>query len=221
MALPPVAAVYWAVPTVIVGLVLEVLVPSVRLVAVRVCEPLVPKMTPTVCVPATSTALVGNVASESLEVMPTRSLAVLTRFQLASTPLTVTLNATARFCPMGVPVLPVALPGAAVSPGTSNCNLANAPTATVTFALTLAVSTPPASVAVIVRVPAVLNVKDDKARVPETSVRLPAVAPLSSLITALPSELVMVMLVVAVLTTFQLASTALTTTELTSAAPAV
>src|SRR5438128_7648764 len=73
----------------------------------------------------------------------------------------------------------------------------------------------------MVRVPAVLKVKLDKLRVPETSVRLPAVAPLSSAITALLSELVMVTLGVALLTTFQLASTALTTTVLTNAVPAV
>src|SRR5439155_361378 len=63
-------------------------------------------------------------------------------------------------------------------------------------------------------VPAVLKVKLDKVRVPATSVRFPVVAPLSSAITALPSELVMVTLVVAVLTTFQLASTALITMPL-------
>src|SRR5438876_11061831 len=49
----------------------------------------------------------------------------------------------------------------------------------------------------------------------------PAVAPLSSAIVALASELVTVTLVVAVLTTFQLASTALTTIPLTIAVPAV
>src|SRR5438876_2541120 len=49
----------------------------------------------------------------------------------------------------------------------------------------------------------------------------PAVAPLSSAIVALASELVIVTLVVAVLTTFQLASTALTTIPLAIAVPAV
>src|SRR5438874_11258399 len=49
----------------------------------------------------------------------------------------------------------------------------------------------------------------------------PAVAPLSSAIVALASELMIVTLVVAVLTTFQLASTALTTIPLAIAVPAV
>src|SRR5437899_9886406 len=48
----------------------------------------------------------------------------------------------------------------------------------------------------------------------------PAVAPLSSAMTALASVLEMVTLVVAVLTTFQLASTALTTMLLVMAVPA-
>ena len=96
-----------------------------------------------------------------------------------------------------------------------------APALTVTPALTLLVSTAAASVAVIVRVPAVLKVKLDNARVPETKVMFPAVAPLSSTIVALLSELVRVTFGVAVLATFQLASTALTTTALLMAVPAI
>ena len=61
----------------------------------------------------------------------------------------------------------------------------------------------------------------DNARVPETKVMFPAVVLLSSAMDALLSELVMVTLGVAVLTTFQLASTALTTTALLMAVPAV
>src|SRR5437870_9227045 len=223
MALPPVAAVNCAVPTVMDGLVLAVLLPSERSVAVTVCEPVVPKLRAKVCVPATRTALVGKLAAESLEVMPTRSVTVLIRFQFASTPLTVIVKAVPTFWPVGVPVLPVAVPGAAVSPGTNNCNFAKAPTLTVTLELVLAVSVPAASVAVMVRVPAVLKVKLDKERVPETSVIFPAVAPLSSAIAALPSELVMITLVplCGMVTTFQLASTALTTTALSKAVPAV
>src|SRR5207245_1866829 len=78
-----------------------------------------------------------------------------------------------------------------------------------------------ASVAVTVRVPAVLKVKLDKVRVPATSVRLPAVTPLSSAIVALLSVLLIVTLGVALLTTFQFASTALTTIPLAIAVPAV
>ena len=48
--------------------------------------------------------------------MPTVSVEV-TGFQFASTALTVTLNVAPAVCAYGVPVLPVALPGAAVSPG--------------------------------------------------------------------------------------------------------
>src|SRR5262249_391030 len=139
------------------------------------------------------------------------SLTVLTRFQLASTALTVTLKVVKAVSAAGVPDLPEALPGEADSPGTNNCSLLNAPTPTLTLALVLAVSTPAASVAVIVRLPAVLKVKVERVRVPETTVILPPVPPLSSAMAALESELVMVTLGVALLTMFQLASTALTT----------
>ena len=114
--------------------------------------------------------------------------------------------------------MPVAAPGAAVSPGTSICNFANAPTPTATDALVLAVRTAAASVAVIVRVPTVLNVKLESVPVPETKVRLPAVPPvLSSAMVALLSELVIVTFGVALVTTFQFTSTALTTMPLAMA----
>ena len=71
------------------------------------------------------------------------------------------------------------------------------------------------------RVPEVLKVKLDKVRVPETRVMFPAVPPLSSAMVAFESELVIVTLVVAVLTRFQFASTALTTIPLAIAVPAV
>src|SRR5262245_45014133 len=95
------------------------------------------------------------------------------------------------------------------------------PELTFTPALVLAVNTEAASVAVTVRVPAVLNVKLDNARVPEARVIFPAVAPLSSGIVAEASELVMVTLGVDEPTTFQLASTALTKTPLVRATPAI
>src|SRR5436309_11086381 len=53
----------------------------------------------------------------------------------------------------------------------------------------------------------ILKVKLDKVPVPETKVRFPAVPPLSSAIAALRSELVIVTFGVALVTTFQLAST--------------
>ena len=55
--------------------------------------------------------------------------------------------------------MPVALPGAAVSPGTSNCNFASAPAFTIIEGLVLALFEPSlASVAVTVALPAVLRV---------------------------------------------------------------
>src|SRR5438445_55289 len=63
----------------------------------------------------------------SLEVIPTVSF-VLTKFQLASTALTVTLNAAQPVCALGVAaVLPVAVPGAATSPGNRICSLTTGP----------------------------------------------------------------------------------------------
>ena len=94
----------------------------------------------------------------------------------------------------------------------------NAPALTVTLALVLDVS--PVAAAVIVRVPAVLKVKLDNVPVPDAKFRLPAVAPLSSAIAALASELVMVTLA-ALDATFQFASTALITMPLGIAVPAV
>src|SRR5207249_5880707 len=221
MALPPVAGVNWATPTVIAGLVLADLLGSVTSLAVRVKLPFVPKKTANDCVPAASAAFDGNKAVESVEVIPTVSVTELTTFQFASTALAVTLKPVLAVWAFGAPVLPRAEPGDAVSPGTSNWSFTKAPTLTVTLALVLAVSVAAASVAVMVRVPAVLNVKLDRVRVPETNVRLPAVTPLSSAIVALASEVVMVTLGVAPLTTFQLASTALTTIPLVIAVPAV
>src|SRR5439155_52914 len=160
----------------------------------------------------------------SVVLIVTSGVALLTTFQFASTALTtIPLPiAVPAVCAVGVAaVLPVAVPGAATSPGKRICSFDTAPAFTVTLALVLAVNVPPASVAVTVRVPTVLKVKLESARVPATNVKFPAVAPLSSAIVALASELLIVTLVVAVLTTFQFASTALTRTPLAIAAPAV
>src|SRR5207245_750396 len=157
-------------------------------------------------------------------VIVTSGVALLTTFQFASTALTRTPLAIAvpAVCAAGAAaVLPVAVPGAATSPGNSICSFVTAPAFTVTLALVLAASTRAASVAVIVRVAAVVRVQLDTVRVPATSVRLPAVTPLSSAIVALLSVLLIVTLGVALLTTFQLASTALTTIPLAIAVPAV
>src|SRR2546425_1397989 len=146
------------------GLVLAVLLPSLRSLAVIVKLPLVLKSTVRVCVPETRAAFIGRVAVVSLEVMPTRSVTELTRFHRASTALTVTLTSVPANCALGVPVLPVALPGAAVSPSTSNCSFVNAPAFTVTFALVPAVR--PDAVAGVVGGPAVLQVRLDNRRLP-------------------------------------------------------
>jgi hypothetical protein len=118
----------------------------------------VPKVTLNVCVPAANAAFAGNVAAVSLEVMLTVSVIVLSRFQFASTALTVTLKAPPTFCPMGVPVFPEAVPGAAVSPGINNWSFVKAPGLTVTEGLVFA--TMPECVtseAVSVAVPAVFE----------------------------------------------------------------
>ena len=77
--------------------------------------------------PATRAAFAGSVALASVEVMPTVSVIELTRFQLASTALTVTLNAPPAVWAEGAPVLPVAVPGAAVSPGQQELKLRERP----------------------------------------------------------------------------------------------
>ena len=70
-------------------------------------------------VPATSGASAPSVAFASVDVRCTVSVEE-TAFQFASTALTVTLNVVPVGCAVGVPVLPVELPGEATSPGTSN-----------------------------------------------------------------------------------------------------
>src|SRR5439155_1414581 len=130
---------------------------------------------------------------------------LLTRFQAASTERMVTLNAVPAAWAEGVPVLPVALPGAAVSPGTSNCNLTNAPTFTVIEGLVLAVLVPSVmSVAVTVQLPAVLLVM---LKVPDPAANA-ALAGKTSLGSAQAIPTVCVL----VFTKFQLASTARTVT---------
>src|SRR5438445_6012 len=108
--------------TPIVGLVLLVMAGRVTSAAVTVALPAVLNVTVKLkfWVPPTKAAFAGMVAFGSLEVMPTVSLTVLIKFQLASTALTVTLKGTPAARGEGVPVLPLVLPGAAVSPGTSN-----------------------------------------------------------------------------------------------------
>ena len=80
--------------TVMGGLVLEVLAPSVMFVAVTVQLPTVLKVTEKVLVPEASAALAGCVSFGSVVVIPiVLAGAALTRFQLVSTALTVTVKA--------------------------------------------------------------------------------------------------------------------------------
>ena len=114
-------------------------------------------VTESVLVPATSAAFAGRLALASVEVMPTVSVE-LTTFQFASTALTVTLKTPPAVCADGVPVLPEAVPGAAVSPGSRICSFANAPALIVVAGLVFAVFVPfVMSVAVTVAVPAVFG----------------------------------------------------------------
>src|SRR3954453_19782314 len=165
---------------VVPGLVLAVLEPSLESVAVTVFEPAVFAVTENVCVPATSAAFAGSAAFASVEVIATVSVE-LTRFQFASTALTVTLKEDPAVWADGVPVLPVALPGEAVSPGISSCSLLKAPALIVVDGLVLAVLEPSLeSVAVTVFEPAVFGVTE-KVCVPATSAALAGSVALASL----------------------------------------
>src|ERR1044071_61832 len=198
--------------TLIAELVLGALLPSVRSVAVTVCEPVVPNVTLKLFfVPPTRVALAGKAAPVSLEVIPTLSVIVFTRFQLASTALTVTLKALLTDCVEGVPVLPVAVPGAAVSPGTRICSLTNAPAFTVREGVVLLGIVPwVTSDAVTVELPAFFRVTL-RLIVPVTNEESDANAALLSLEPRWTVSLVLI--------TFQFASTALTVTL--KAVPAV
>src|SRR2546428_60057 len=127
--------------------------------AVTVALAPVVNVTARVLVPETSGAVAGRMALASLEARPTVSVAVVFTFQLASTALTVTLKAVPAVSAVGVPVLPVELPGDAVSPGTSSCSLANRPGLTGMAELVLmAIAVWVTFEAVTVWLPAVLNV---------------------------------------------------------------
>jgi hypothetical protein len=79
--------------------------------------PAVLKVKLKVPVPALKAAFVGSIAFASLDVMAIVGV-VLTTFQLSSTAFTVTFKEVPAVWGVGgVPVLPVGVPGAAVSPG--------------------------------------------------------------------------------------------------------
>src|ERR1051326_683155 len=116
-------------------LVFAVFVPSVASVAVTVGMPAVLSVTLKLRVPATKAALEGRAAFESDEEIAIVSVALVMRFQLASTALTVTVNALPAVWEAGVPVFPETVPGAAVSPGARIWSLLKAPGLTVTDGL--------------------------------------------------------------------------------------
>src|SRR6266545_3632381 len=191
--------------TVMDELVLALLLPSVMSLAVSVRVPAVLSVTLKVCVPETSAAFGGNEVFASLEVIPTVSVAVPITFQLASTALTVTLNGVLAICVIGVPVLPVAVPGAAVSPGARICSFVNAPALTVTVLFAEVFVPSVTLLAVTVQLPAVLLVTP-KVLVPEESAAFAGCV-------SFGSEVVMPMVLAgAEVTRFQLASTARTVT---------
>src|ERR1051325_2857243 len=181
--------------------------------AVSVRLPAVLSVTLNVLLPDESAAFAGNAAFASDDVMPTVSL-VLIKFQQASTERTVTLNGVPAVCGVGVPILPppATLPGAAVSPGTRSCNLANAPTFTVKVGLVLLVFEPSVmSLAVRVQLPTVQFVRLND--------RVPDVSAVFAGNTVFGSVLARLIVGVTLETTFQLSSSALTVTL--SLAPAV
>src|SRR5262245_41018421 len=93
--------------------------------------PAVLSVTLTVFVPDTSELLPNAEAFASEDVSVTVSVTFVIIFQFGSTALMVTLKAVPAVWVDGVPVLPVALPGAAVSPGTNSCSFVNTPGLTV------------------------------------------------------------------------------------------
>ncbi len=125
-------------------------------VAVTVRDPAVRSVTRKVAVPATSEAFAGSVASASELVMATVGTAEVTRFQLASTALTVALTGAPAITSVGLPVLPDPVPGAAVSPGSSTWSLVTGPGVSVRMAVA-AIEPSVRSVAVMVSLPALFD----------------------------------------------------------------
>ncbi len=186
------------------GLVLAVFAPSLMSEAVNVAAPAVFGVIENVLVPLTSAALAGSVALASVEVIPAVSVTELTTFQLASTALTVTLNAEPAVRADGVPVLPLAVPGAAVSPGSRICSFVNAAGLIVVDGLVSAVIEPFVwSVAVTVDEPAVLRMSENVLAPATRAAGAGGVALVSLVLSATVSVEV---------TGFQLASTACTVT---------
>jgi hypothetical protein len=73
-------------------------------------------------VPAFNEAVAGRVALASEERIEIALVTVVTVAQVSSHARTVTVNGTPATCAVGVPVLPLPVPGAADSPGSSTCS---------------------------------------------------------------------------------------------------
>src|SRR5258708_11184960 len=145
-------------PTAIAGLVLLPIAPCVTSAAVKLALPAVLSVTLNDLLPLTNAALRGSKALGFVEVIATVSL-VVTTFQLASTAFTVALNGVPAVWAEGVPILPLAVPGAALSPGVRSCSLTNAPAFTGIEGLVFAVLDGSVkSDAVKVALPAVMRV---------------------------------------------------------------
>src|SRR5437016_1108615 len=112
-------------------LIAGVMAPLLPSVAVMKFVPVVLRTTVNCFVPATKAALPGRVASKSFAARLMTSVTLLMMFQLASTALTDTLNEVSGEITDGVPVLPVRVPGAQVSPGTKTSSFVNEPALTV------------------------------------------------------------------------------------------
>ena len=187
------------------GLVFGVLELSVMSVEVIDAVPAVFKVILKFFVPPTRGAFAGKPALASVAVIPTVSVTELTMFQFASTAFTTRLKPVPAVWANGVPVLPIAVPGAAVSPGASNCSLANDPAPTLIGPLVLLPLLPSlASVAVTLRLPDVFNVT--------LKVCVPAIRAELAGSVALPSEEVIPTVSVTFVMRFQFASTALAMT---------
>ena len=166
--------------------------------------------------PAVTPLSSALIAFVSVLLMVTLGTALGTMFQLASTALTTMplVIAVPAVWAVGVAaVLPVAVPGAATSPGSRICSLVTAPGLTVMGGLVLEVLAPSVMfVAVTVQLPTVLKVTE-KVLVPEASAALAGCVSFGSVV------VIPIVLAGAELTRFQLASTALTVTV--KAVPAI
>src|SRR5262249_61892046 len=79
-----------------------------------------------ILLPEAKGVLVGKLAFGSVDASETTSEIEETRFQYGSAALTVTFKAVPAICGCGMPLLPLGVSGAEVSPGSRSCNLVNA-----------------------------------------------------------------------------------------------